>query len=209
MNYLAHLYLADANPESLIGNLMGDFAKGPIDQHLSPAIRQGIALHRKIDVFTNVHPLFTRSRQRIRPPFHRYSGILVDIFYDHLLARDWAQYSPLSLVCFSRTVYRILIAHYDNLPPLMRRSVSYIIANDLLLSYREVAGIERALRGIEGRLKRPSRLGEAVAELSDNYASLATDFAAFFPELTAYVFQEKALLAGPVHREPWRQSVAE
>ena len=197
MNYLAHLYLADANPESLIGNLMGDFAKGPIDQHLSPAIRQGIALHRKIDAFTDSHPLFVQSRQRIRPPFRRYSGILVDIFYDHFLARDWAQYSPLSLRHFSRTVYAVLNAHYDHLPLPMRRSVSSMIANDGLLSYREVAGIERALRGIEGRLKRPSRLGEAVAELGDNYASLATDFTAFFPELTAYVVQEKALLAGP------------
>ena len=196
MNYLVHLYLADATPESLIGNLMGDFAKGHIDQNLSPVTRQGIALHRRIDVFTDSHPFFVQSRQRIHPQFRRYSGILVDIFYDHFLARDWALYSTLSLPCFAHLVYSILTAHYDNLPPPMRRSVSYMIANDLLLSYREVAGIERALQGIENRLKRPNRLGEAVAELCDNYDSLATDFAAFFPELTAYVAQAKAMLPG-------------
>lgn len=189
MNYLAHLYLADEEPESLIGSLLGDFVKGPIDQALPQGLRRGILIHRKVDVYTDAHPVFQRSRQRVRPQFRRYAGILVDIYYDHFLARDWSRYSSRSLRDFSRLVYRILEAHYQDLPAPMQRMVTGMIAHDLLVSYRELEGIGRALQRIEGRLKRESRLGEGVQDLRLNYVALHRDFQAFFPQLIAYVAQ--------------------
>lgn len=231
MNYLAHLYLADPDPEAWLGSLMGDFAKGAIDSSLPSLIRQNIELHRNIDAFTDAHPIVGASKRRFRPEFRRYGGILVDIFYDHFLARDWAQFARLPLDHFVRSIYAVLIDHYDTLPVPMRRSISYMIANDLLLSYRDIAGVERALHGIEGRLKRPSRLSEAVVDLRAHYADLRADFNVFFPALVAYVAEVKAGLVIPdgqrrdaaatfAHHarkvisiyptgEPWPESVAE
>lgn len=199
MNYLAHCYLAPAEDESLLGNLMGDFVRGPIAWDYSPEISQGIWLHRKIDAFTDSHRIVRRSKQRISLRFRRYAAILVDLFYDHFLAKHWELYSAVSLRDFCTRVYCILQAHYQDLPPTMKRSVSYMIANDLLMSYQEIAGIRRSLCGIEGRLKRPSRLSEAMEDLESNYDSLSLDFAAFFPELrvqtsTFLKIQSEALL---------------
>lgn len=191
MNYLAHLYLAEDEPESLIGSLMGDFAKGRIDEALAPGIRWGIVVHRRVDVFTDAHAIVGRSKRRLRPEFRRYGGILVDLYFDHFLALQWSRYSDVPLGDFSQRVYRILEDHRKNLPPRMQRGVSYMIDNDLLLSYREIDGIRRALIGIEGRLKRQSRLREAVSDLEHNYPFLEADFAGFFPELIDYVGQLK------------------
>ena len=188
MNYLAHCYLAGDAPEALIGNLMGDFIKGRVDDQPLPAgVRAGIVLHRKIDVYTDNHRVFNTSRRRLRPEYRRYGGVLVDVFYDHFLARDWERYSSVSLASFSRRVYRTLARHQSLFPEPMQRSVAHMIGNDLLLSYRELAGVGRALRGIAGRLKRTNRLARAITELESNYGALGEDFAVFFPELVDFV----------------------
>jgi acyl carrier protein phosphodiesterase len=191
MNYLAHLYFADANPESLIGSLMGDFAKGPLDSRLAPAISQGILQHRKIDAFTDTHPWVIASKRRLRPTFRHYRGLLVDIFYDHFLARHWPQYSSVSLVCFCRRAYQIFQDHYQSFPISMQHSVNYMIRTDLLVSYTQLAGIARTLQGIETRLRRPYPLRSAMLDLKQNYTALAADFKHFFPELIAYVARLK------------------
>jgi acyl carrier protein phosphodiesterase len=187
MNYLAHLFLAGEDRDAIVGNLMGDFVKGQVDHGLVAGLREGILLHRKIDVYTDAHPVFRASRRRLRPEYRRYGGILIDIFYDHFLARGWGDYSSVSLRRFSRGVYRILAQRYQTLPAPMQHSVTHMIQHDLLMSYRDLNGIARALRGVEGRLKRESRLGEAVLDLALNYRSLKRDFGVFFPELEAFV----------------------
>ena len=96
MNYLAHLYLAGNDAEALIGSLMGDFIKGRVDPDLPPVLRQAILQHRRIDSFTDAHPIVRRSKQRVTNEFRRYAGILIDVFYDHFLAREWSQYSDVS-----------------------------------------------------------------------------------------------------------------
>jgi len=189
VNYLAHLYLSDGDPESLIGSLMGDFVKGRVDAGLPASLRRGIRIHRSVDSFTDAHAVFGRSRRRIRPEFRRYSGILVDLYYDHFLARQWSRYSDVPLEEFSQAVYRVLQEHQHGFPPSMRRSMSYMVRNRLLQSYRELDGIEHALRGIETRLKRPSHLHQAIVDLEENHQALAEDFMAFFPDLIRFVRQ--------------------
>ncbi len=183
MNYLAHLYLADDDAESLIGSLMGDFVKGRVDEGLPAGIRNGVLLHRRVDSFTDAHPVVLRSKARIRPEFRRYAGILIDMFYDHFLARQWHEYASQPLEHFSQRVNQIFADRLHTFPPRMQHSMAYLISNDLLMSYREVGGIAHALAGIEGRLKRPSGLRHAAAELHTNYADLLRDFGEFFPEL--------------------------
>lgn len=117
------------------------------------------------------------------------------MFYDHYLARHWNDYSTLPLVDFADAVYAVLRAGHRHLPDPMQRSMTYLRDNNLLCSYRETAGIEHALRGLERRLKRPSRLGEAVRELQREYDGFETDFRRFFPELIDFVAQQKRRLA--------------
>ena len=189
VNYLAHLYLAGDDPESFIGSLMGDFLKGAIDHTLPPTIRHGVWLHRRVDSYTDAHPTVINSKRRIQPEFRRYAGILVDLYYDHFLARDWSNYSDVALDDFAQAVYRIVDAHHHRFPAPMQLSMLYMTETSLLQSYRELSGIERALRGVETRLKRPSRLREAIVDLEHNHSALAEDFATFFPDLVLYARQ--------------------
>lgn len=194
MNYLAHLYLAgpQPHPQALVGALMGDFVKGPVPTDYSHRLQQGIVLHRQIDAYTDAHPQVQRSRQRIRPDWRRYGGILVDMFYDHFLACRWQAYSTRPLPLFAAEVYRILTEHQPLLPERMQRSVTYMRDTDLLVSYRDITGIARALAGIERRLRRPSCLGQAAVELEQHYSGFGDDFAAFFPDLIAFVAQHES-----------------
>ena len=194
MNYLAHLYLADPEPDAWIGNLMGDFVKGPLPDSLPPALQQGIRLHRAVDHYTDQHPVFRHSKRRISPAYRRYAGILIDMFYDHLLAVSWSQYSQQSLRQFTTEVYAVLQRNQAQLPPRMQGSVSYMLANDLLHTYQQSSGIARALQGIERRLSRPSDLGQAITELHTNYSGLEDDFHDFFPQLRAHVAKLKQRL---------------
>ena len=187
MNYLAHLFLAEDDDDSLIGALMGDFVKGPVSDALPPKMGEAIRQHRAIDSFTDRHPVVRDSKRRISPRFRRYAPILIDMFYDHFLAVHWQDYAEQPLAVFSDRVYRLLDARARDLPPSMQRSMHYLTHYDLLGSYRTAAGIARSLQGIERRLKRPSRLGEAISELDDNLIPLQQDFQRFFPELMAHV----------------------
>jgi len=200
MNYLAHLYLAGNEPDAVIGSLMGDFVKGHVDPALSPALRHAIMQHRRIDSFTDAHPLVRRSKQRIRPEFRRYAGILVDVFYDHFLATEWRSYAEVPLDAFAAYAYDQVSRHLPTLPSRMQRSMHYMVANDLLTSYRTIDGIERALRGIETRLRRPSRLGESVAELENAYGALRDDFIEFFPQLIGFVDDDNKTHSCPTSR---------
>ena len=191
MNYLAHLYLSDRDPDSLVGSLMGDFLKGRVGDDLAPAVRRGVILHRKVDAYTDSHPVIRASKRRISPDFRRYAGILVDIFYDHFLASEWESYSSVPLDAFAQSVYRILEERHASFPQRMQRSMSYMISNRLLQSYRDIDGVHRALCGIETRLSRPSRLGEAVRELEQNHAALREDFTTYLPELVDFVARQE------------------
>ena len=194
MNYLAHLFLAGPDPEARLGNLMGDFVKGPVPAELPAALQQGIVLHRRIDRFTDSHPVFRRSRRRLSPEFRRYGGILIDVFYDHLLIRHWHDYHRQALDDFIDDVHQLLLRRLPALPATMQRSMRYLLANDLLRSYRHPAGVARALAGLERRLSRPSNLAAAVTDLECNHNGLSTDFRQFFPELIAHVESHKQQL---------------
>jgi acyl carrier protein phosphodiesterase len=187
VNYLAHLYLAGDAPEALIGNLMGDFARGSMLEGYSEGIREGIRLHRKIDAYTDTHPVVIESKRRISPANRRYAGILIDVFYDHFLARDWETYSPLPLADFTAGVYDLLRDRLDHLPEPLQRLAPRMIAEDWLTSYAELPGIEQALRRVARRLKRENQLPTATVELEAHYNALAGDFARFFPDLRDFV----------------------
>jgi acyl carrier protein phosphodiesterase len=175
LNYLVHLFLADDTPPSLLGNLMGDFVKGRLDDAFPAAVRHGIELHRRVDAFAHDNSLYRRSKNRLDDHYGYFRGVLIDIFYDHFLARSWHRYHPLPLEEFADRIYRLLEEHFEMLPPGLQQVAPRMIEYNWLVSYREVETIDRVLGRISARLRRANPIGQGIAELHRNYAGLETD----------------------------------
>jgi len=191
MNLLAHALLAAPDSELMFGGLIGDFVRGRIDAGLPARVRAGVALHRAIDVYTDAHPETASARALFAPPLRRYAGILLDVWFDHLLARDWSMYGEGTLDEFSRRVRDTLDAYRDLVPERMRGFVAYLHANDLPAAYREVPMIGDVLLGMSRRLSRANPLGESLPTLVALDAPLARHFRAFFPQLQAFAASER------------------
>ena len=190
MNYLAHLFLAEPSADSMIGNLLGDFIKGPVHNYetkYNPDILQGIITHRQIDYFTDRHRICKQSKQRINPNLSRYSGIIIDICYDHFLSCHWNQFTSENLNDFINHVYLILQENQAILPANLQKALPSMISQNWLKSYQEIAGIDLTFHRISKRLTRKNNLAMASQELINNYRELEADFLTFFPELINYV----------------------
>jgi len=192
MNYLAHLYLAEQSREGLLGSLLGDFVKGRIGNEFTPGVRRGIRLHRRIDAFTDAHPVHLQSRNRMSASRRRFAGIIVDVCYDHFLGAQWDEFSSESLEAFSARVYDVLLTDRDALPERLQRIAPRMADEDWLGSYARLDNVGRTLDGISRRLRRENRLAGALVEVERNYADLAADFRAFFPELIAHAERLRA-----------------
>jgi len=193
MNYLAHLHLGGQRPDELLGSLYGDFVKGRLQGEYSPQIESAIQLHRSIDVFTDAHPLVDQSLSRFSQTRRRYAGIVLDVFFDHFLARDWAQYAEGPLDRFTSGFYQVLVTQ-PQLPKRLAAIAPHMAADDWLGSYRDFAVLEQVFRGIARRLSRPEELAGAMADLHALYEPLSEDFRAFYPQLQTYARQQRSLL---------------
>jgi acyl carrier protein phosphodiesterase len=169
LNFLLHLYLSPPDDAIRLGTLLGDFVKGPLDERYSAEIRSGIQLHRRQDVFAQHSPHFLSSRQRIDPAFGLCRGIMVDIFYDHLLASQWQQFSARPLAAFAEEIYTLLRSHQAQLPARMQETAERMIAHNWLVSYAQPPVVDTVLRRIAQRLRRPTPLAEGYPELWRNY----------------------------------------
>lgn len=190
MNYLAHLHLGGDAPAQLLGSLYGDFVKGRLRGHYDAEIEAAIVLHRRIDAFTDSHPLQARARARFPVERRRYSGLLLDLFFDHCLARHWADYASEPLPHFTGRVYRVLAAE-PQLPGRLALIAPRMAEQDWLGSYRDFAVLEQVLMGLQRRLSRSEGLDGALAELERLYQPLLEDFHAFYPELQAFAARER------------------
>ena len=191
MNYLAHLFLADDTAESRIGNMLGDFVTPETELQFSPEIRKGIALHRAVDKFTDSHPIFLRSKSRISDDFRLLKGIMIDIFYDHFLAKNWENYADQPLELFAEEVYGQFSNHFEMLPPRMQHMMPVMIRGNWLVTYREIRGIAWVLKGMSGRISRPNILHRGIHSLTGKYAEFETDFVEFFAALQQFVRDAK------------------
>jgi acyl carrier protein phosphodiesterase len=193
MNYLAHLHLGGQRPQQLLGSLYGDFVKGLLPGRFPAGIEDAIRLHRRIDVFTDAHPIIKQAMGRFPQARRRYAGIVLDVFFDHCLARDWHRYADEPLDDFTSKVYRVL-ADEPDLPERLAVIAPRMAAQDWLGSYREFAVVGDALAGISRRLSRPEGLAGAMHELQALYQPLSEDFSEFYPQLQA--FAQAALAVG-------------
>lgn len=191
MNWLAHLLLAKPDVESRLGNLLGDLVKGRERRNLPAQFQLGLQCHQAIDSYTDSHWIIKRSKQRIQAHYGRFSGILVDIFYDHLLAKNWHHYSVLSLSDFTAQVYSSLSNYLEQIPPRASLIIRRMIQEDWLGSYQSLWGIENTLQRISWRITRRTNcccnLTPAIDEFKQQYFEFEQDFREFFPQLTRHI----------------------
>jgi acyl carrier protein phosphodiesterase len=198
MNYLAHAFLSRESPDAITGALLGDFVKGRAAHDYAAPIRDAILLHRAIDRYTDAHPAVCAARARVSPAGRRFSGVLVDIFFDHFLARHFARFSTTPLAQFTPHVYHALDAAWPLLPPRLQRILPWMRADDWLASYAQLESVDAALHGIARRFRRRERvqpLAQGIAELVTHYDAFEAAFLTFFPELERFVQTERERVA--------------
>lgn len=190
MNYLAHLHLGGDQPSQLLGSLYGDFVKGPLEGRFAPALEAAIRLHRRIDSHTDSHPQVLAALARFPKTRRRYAGIVLDVFFDHCLAREWSTYAQPPLAAFTGRFYRILLAQPD-LPGRLAQIAPSMAADDWLGAYAEFDTLALVFRGIGRRLSRPEALVGVMDELEPLYEVLLDDFRAFYPQLQRFAQEEQ------------------
>jgi len=189
MNFLAHAMLAESAPALMVGGVIGDWIKGPLPAGLPADLAQGVALHRAIDVFVETHPAFIRSRTRVSAERKRYAGVLVDIFCDHLLARDWVRHHPSVLSTYCQLIYLQIETRMDDLPESARPAMRLMAEEDWIQSYAQLDGITDVLRRMAQRGKRPNPLAGGEAEFLADAAGFAVDFEWLLKDTKVYVAQ--------------------
>jgi acyl carrier protein phosphodiesterase len=195
MNYLAHIYLASQSDEAMIGALLGDFAKADYAGAYTPEIEREIAIHRKVDGYTDSHPVVLAAKELFEPGRRRFAGILLDMFYDHVLIVNWPRYSAQPVDDLIARFYRALEARQAILPERLQRMLPYMVGQDWLGSYRDLAGVELAAARVSQRLSRNGELLRAgLEDLRGNYAALSEGFHAFFPDLIGFAGRTRAQL---------------
>lgn len=191
MNWLAHIFLSKPNIESRLGNLLGDLVKGKDLEGLDQNLRKGVSRHYVIDKFTDNHTIVKSSKKRINRDYSKFSGILVDIFYDHLLAKNWSSYSTISLPDFAIEIYTSLQNYTGDIPPSARLTIEQMIDGDWLNSYQSLSGVKNALRRIDDRIQirmgNKIKLISAIPILEREYMNFDRDFQHFFPELQQHL----------------------
>ncbi len=193
MNYLAHSFLSFQNTDLIIGNFIADSIQGNRFDGLTEGIIKGIKLHRKIDVFTDSHPIFLTSKHRFSKDFDKYSGVLMDIIYDHYLAKNFEQYSSLSLQNHADGIYDILKNNYDFLPEHAKRFYGYMTERNILFHYSSIEGIQTVLTHLSNRIRNRFELQLAIPILEANYQEIEEEFFIFFKDLQAFCKEQPEL----------------
>lgn len=198
MNFLAHLFLSGDNDEILVGNLLEDYVVGRIEHPrnslYSENIKNGILLHRLIDSFTDTHVITSTCKSVLYSKYHKYASVVVDIFFDHYLARHWHLYSAEPFDLFRKRVHQAFIDNWHILPDKMKPVIESMIKYDWLKNYAEFWGIERALTGVAKRAVFQSNMEQATTDLQKHYAFFDENFKVFFPQLVeqcTQLLQEK------------------
>jgi acyl carrier protein phosphodiesterase len=203
MNWLAHILLSEPNVENRLGNLLGDLVKGKDLDRLNCNLMRGVSRHYAIDKFTDSHSTVKISKQRIDKQYSKFAGILIDVFYDHLLVKNWDLYSDISLADFTAEIYNSFQNYTNEIPQLAKEIIGQMINGDWLNSYQDLSGVENAFKRIDFRIQ--ARMGDriklvdAMPILEREYSTLDRDFNVFFPELQFHLYNWQ----NPEFTDPW------
>lgn len=183
MNFLAHIYLSGDNDLIKIGNFMADGIRGKQYENFPLDIQKGIILHRAIDTYTDAHPIFRQSTKRLHENYHHYAGVIVDVFYDHFLAKNWSSYSNEKLENYVANFYKSLEKNIDVLSDKTKNFMPYMIQHNWLVSYQTVEGITKILTQMDSRTNNQSKMRLAKTELIKFYSEFENEFTLFFKDV--------------------------
>lgn len=193
MNFLAHLFLSGENEDIIFGNFIADAVKGKAMYDYSEDIQDGIRLHREIDKYTDHHPVFLESKKRLQPTYSKFSGVIVDLYYDHFLARLWDDYSEQELNSFVSDSYALLIRNFKLLPPRSKRLLPFMITQNWLVGYKNLYSMKRVFLGMSRRTSFNSGMENAIEDLQKDYTAYEDEFNTFFPDIIRHMeaYREK------------------
>ncbi|MES2747381.1 MAG: acyl carrier protein phosphodiesterase [Bacteroidota bacterium] len=194
MNFLAHIYLSGNNDLLKIGNFMADSIRGNSYLEYPDEVRKGILLHRYIDTFTDAHPIYRKSKHRLHEKYGHYSGVIMDIVYDHYLATNWSQYSNEDLEDYAADFYQLLQDNYDLLTEKTKNMLPYMMDGNWLVSYATLGGLEKILFQMDYRTHHRVNMQEAMVELHQFYTEFHAEFKLFFEELQQHCIEKLAEL---------------
>ncbi len=194
MNFLAHIYLSGDNDLLKIGNFMADSIRGNSYLEYPDEVRKGILLHRYIDTFTDANPTYRKSKHRLHEKYGHYSGVIMDILYDHYLAKNWSRYSDEELEVYADKFYTLLRNNFDILTEKIKVMLPYMVDGNWLVSYATLAGIEKILFQMDYRTKHRTNMQEAMVELVHFYTEFESEFTLFFDELQQHCKEKLAEL---------------
>jgi acyl carrier protein phosphodiesterase len=194
MNFLAHLYLSKDNKNILIGNFIADAVKGKKHANYPKEIQAGILLHREIDTFTDAHPIVRKSKRRLHKRYKHFDGVIIDILYDHFLAKNWLNYSNIPLNIYAENTYSFLQSVIETLPAKIQQTLPYMIEYNWLVAYASTEGIEKVLQGMNRRTKGVSKMDLAIEDLKKYSLEFELDFTTFFKDLIEFTDKKTTLL---------------
>ena len=183
MNFLAHIYLSGDNDLLKIGNFMADTIRGHSYKNYPDEIKKGVLLHRSIDSFTDTHPVYRQSKHRLHEKYGHYSGVIMDIFYDHFLAKSWNTYSDVKLEVYAESFYHLLKDNYEILTDKVKSMMPYMFARNWLVSYATIDGLQMIMFHMDHRTQNRVNMNESMVELQQYYTEFEQEFTIFFEEL--------------------------
>jgi acyl carrier protein phosphodiesterase len=186
VNFLAHAYLSFGDPKVLVGNFIGDFVRGDIDNMYDKDIVVGIKLHWSIDKFTDSHPVVKEAQAILRPEYGRYSMVITDMYFDYFLGRYWKNYHHIPLDQFAEEVYNTIDEYGDSLPEKFLQTFGYMKYYNWLAGYGELDGIRRAMTGMAKRAKFNSKMETAHVFLDQHHEYLKVHFGDFFEDIVSH-----------------------
>ena len=187
MNFLAHMFLSCMDNELLIGNFLGDFISNKELSLFSEKIQEGVMLHRHIDSYSDNHADVLNSVRRLRPSQAKYAPVVVDVFYDFILANNWSKFTNQSLEEFSEYVTEVLKYHQDVFPEHVRKRTDRMIEAKWLVDYAKPERLKMILGFLDKRSTFPSAMTSAVEAYEKDYELYEQDFMKFFPDIIAQV----------------------
>ena len=190
MNFLAHIYLSNNNDRIKIGNFIADAVRNKNLPEYHQETQLGIKLHWAIDDFTDHHPVVKKSKELLYNEHGKYAAVLVDIFYDHYLAKNWSKYSQENLGDFVDNFYNLLQKNKADLPDRIQQMLPYMVRYNWLYNYQFLDGIEKVLGGMSRRASFKNRMNLGVVDLKKHYSTFEEHFNIFFPELETFVVEK-------------------
>lgn len=189
MNFLGHVFLSGTPSKVMVGNFLGDFVRKSQTANWDEELVNGFKLHHEIDRFTDSHAIVKQSKNRLTPNYRHYSGVIVDIYYDHFLAKNWSEYSKTDLKSYTTEVYTYLENHQSVFPEKAVRTFTYMKSTDWLYNYQYMDGLEMALTGMSRRTSFDSKMDESIQDLKQDYHLYEQEFREFLPDIIEHLEQ--------------------